>query len=74
VAKDSSKDNDLTRSGRVNTVVETITVVEDRTEAPVERMEVEYDATHETVGAFDTVLTTYGEPVGGRPGEDEASA
>lgn len=67
MAKPDSKENDLTKSGRINTTVETKTEVEDRTEVAIEVAPVEYHATDETVGKYDTVLTTYGEPIGGRP-------
>lgn len=54
---------------RVETAVETNTVLEDRTETPAEDRVVEYDAVDVEITPG-TIRTTYGEPVGGRPGED----
>lgn len=73
MAKPISKGgNDLERSGRVRTQVETQTVVEDRTSDPADMIPVEYHVKHEEI-AHGTILTTYGEPVGGFP-QAEADA
>lgn len=57
---------------RYNTEVKTRTVVEDRTEAPEIRPVVEYHAEDKALDGG-TILTTFMEPVGGFPGEAEAS-
>jgi hypothetical protein len=65
--------NDIVKSGRVNTSVQTQTVVEDRTENPEVRPMVEYEAEHQELDGG-TMLTTYMHPVGGFPGEEQADA
>jgi hypothetical protein len=61
--------------GHPETKLETNTVVEDRTEAPEIDRPVEYEIEHqEGYGPNgDTILTNYGEPVGGRSSEPEAA-
>lgn len=46
--------------------------VEDNTDTPEARVEVEYVAVHEDLGGG-VILTTYMEPVGGFPGDKAAS-
>ena len=59
---------------RFETEVSTKTVVEDRTEAPEVRPVVEYEVEHkDDIDQHGTMLTTYGEPVGGFPEEAEVS-
>jgi hypothetical protein len=61
--------------GHPDTKLETNTVVEDRTEAPVVDREVEYDVKHEPAGNDGaTVLTTYGDPVSGFPAPETSEA
>ena len=57
---------DLTITGRTETVVDTVTVVEDRTEEPADVVRVEYQSEDIDLG-HGTILTSYGEPVGGLP-------
>ena len=57
---------------RFKTEIETKTVVEDRTEAPEMRPVMEYHSEDKELDGG-TVLTTFMEPVGGFPGEAEAS-
>lgn len=54
--------NDIAKSGRSATVVDTNTVVEDRTEAAVEDAEREYAVEHIELDGG-TTLTSYGEEV-----------
>lgn len=55
------------------TVLETQTVVEDRTDNPEGESQVEYEIEHAEVGDKGTILTTYGEPVGGFPEANRGS-
>lgn len=64
--------NDLVASGRVETQVETQTVVEDHTEAPADARPVNYKVERVELGDG-TILETVGEPESGSaPVEDDS--
>ena len=65
-ADSAASENDLTRAGRMDTEINTITVVEDRTDDPADAARVEYQSEDIDLGNG-TILTSYGDPVGGHP-------
>jgi hypothetical protein len=64
-------DIDAVVAAHNGTVVTTNTVVEDRTEKPEVAADIEYESESVELDGG-TILTTHGEPVGGRPGKLEA--